>query len=89
VSEAVAGALAEGASRSLGASVGLGVTGVAGPGGGSPEKPVGTVCYAVCRSGGTVTRRERFLGDRDDVRARSAHAALGLLLRFLEGRESP
>jgi nicotinamide-nucleotide amidase len=87
VSELVAGALAEGVARKLNASVGIGVTGVAGPGGGSEEKPVGTVCYAVALRGRTLTRKEVFLGDRSAIRERSAHATLGFLLRVLDGRD--
>jgi nicotinamide-nucleotide amidase len=88
VSEDVARAMALGVVQKLHASAGLGVTGVAGPGGGSPEKPVGTVFYAATVGGRTVVRRELFLGDREAVRERAAHATLGLLLRLLEGREA-
>jgi nicotinamide-nucleotide amidase len=84
VSEAVAAAMAEGVARALGTRVGIGVTGIAGPEGGTPEKPVGTVCFAIALPEGTTTRREWFPGDRKDVRERSAQAALGLLLRLLE-----
>ena len=87
VGEAVAKAMARGVARELKASVGMGVTGIAGPGGGTPEKPVGTVCYAVSLGGETVARKELFLGDREAVRERAAQATLGLLLRLLEGRE--
>lgn len=86
VSEAVARAMAEGVARSFGADAGVGITGIAGPGGGTEEKPVGTVCYAVTLDGRTVVRRERFPGDRTFVRERSAQAVLFLLLRVLEGR---
>jgi nicotinamide-nucleotide amidase len=86
VSEAVARAMAEGVARSLGSNAGIGVTGIAGPGGGTEEKPVGTVCYAATLDGRTVVRRQRFPGDRTSVRERSAQAALFLLLRLLEGR---
>jgi nicotinamide-nucleotide amidase len=86
VSEAVAEALADGAIRALGADMGVGVTGVAGPGGGSPGKPVGTVCISVSGGAGTVSRKELLLGDRETVRARAAHHALGLLLKVLDGR---
>jgi nicotinamide-nucleotide amidase len=87
VSELVAGAMAESVARELRASVGIGVTGVAGPGGGSEEKPVGTVCFGVAFRGRTLTRKEVFLGDRSAIRERSAHATLGFLLRLLDGRE--
>ena len=87
VGVAVAKAMAVGVARELQASVGIGVTGIAGPGGGSPERPVGTVCYAVSLGGETVARKELFLGNREAVRERAAEATLGLLLRLLEGRE--
>jgi nicotinamide-nucleotide amidase len=87
VSEPVARAMAERAASTLGADVGLSVTGIAGPGGGSEERPVGTVWCAVSSRGHVVTRMYRFSGDRESVRERSAQAALFLLLRFLDGRE--
>ncbi len=87
VSEAVAEAMATGVRRALGSSVGLGVTGIAGPGGGSREKPVGTVCFAASLEERVSVRRELFLGDREAVRARASQAMLGFLLRLLDGRE--
>ena len=89
VSEAVVEAIAEAAARRFGASAGMGITGVAGPGGGTGSKPVGTVWYAVSLDGRTVARRERFPGDREEVRERSAQAVLALLLRMLQGRAEP
>ena len=87
VSEAVAKAMASSVARGMGASVGIGVTGIAGPEGGTEEKPVGTVCFAVAYAGKDVVRRELFLGDREAVRARAAHATLGLLLKLLDRRD--
>jgi len=86
VSEEVAKAMALGVCRRFGAEVGVSLTGVAGPGGGSAEKPVGTVCHAVAQGGSAQVRRERFPGDREEVRDRSTQAALALILRVLEGR---
>ncbi len=86
VSEPVARAMAEAVRQRFGASLGLGITGIAGPGGGSAEKPVGTVYMAVASGRGTEVRKEYFLGDREAVRGRAAHAALGLLLKLLDGR---
>ncbi len=86
VSKAVAAAMAREVARVLGADAGIGVTGVAGPEGGTPEKPVGTVWYAVAADGRVETRCERFPGDREAVRERAAQAALFLLLRALEAR---
>ena len=87
MSEGVATSMAERVAALFGASAGIGITGIAGPSGGSEEKPVGTVWYAVHLAGQTMARREQFLGDRAAVRAKSAHAALGMLLRLLEGRD--
>jgi nicotinamide-nucleotide amidase len=86
VSEEVALQMASGVATSLAADVGLSITGIAGPSGGSAEKPVGTVWYAVSRGGEAVARRELFPGDRQQVRERSAQAALTLLLRRLEAK---
>jgi nicotinamide-nucleotide amidase len=86
VSADVAQAMAEGVVRAFDAGAGLGVTGIAGPGGGTAEKPVGTVWYAAWYGGRCAVRGERFPGDREAVRERSAQAALMLLLRLLEGR---
>jgi nicotinamide-nucleotide amidase len=84
VSEPVARAMAEGARRALGCDWALAVTGVAGPGGGSDEKPVGTVDLAWAGPGVTDHRRVRFLGARERVRALSAQAVLeGLRRRLL------
>jgi nicotinamide-nucleotide amidase len=84
VSEPVARAMAEGARRALGCDWALAVTGVAGPGGGSDEKPVGTVDLAWAGPGGaTDHRRVRFLGARERVRALSAQAVLEGLRRRL------
>jgi len=86
VSEEVATALAEGARTVLGADVGIGVTGIAGPGGGTQDKPVGTVELAVVSPTGRRTRRLSLPGDRDLVRLRSVVTALHEL-RLLLTRE--
>lgn len=86
VSEPVARAMAEGARRRAGADVALAVTGIAGPGGGSKEKPVGTVWFALSDAAGTEGVCEHLLGDRTLIRERAACHALNLLrLRLLEG----
>jgi len=85
VSEEVALALAEGARKVLGADIGIGVTGVAGPGGGTEEKPVGTVWLALVRPGGQITRRADQRGSRADIRERSTTSAMHLLRRLLLG----
>jgi len=90
VSVEVARALADGARSRLGADVGVGITGVAGPGGGSEDKPVGTVCFCVSASDGArLTRRVELPGGRFDVRDRSTTVALHLVRRLLLGEADP
>ncbi|HUW38782.1 MAG TPA: nicotinamide-nucleotide amidohydrolase family protein [Rhodocyclaceae bacterium] len=86
VSEETARAMAEGALAHSRAGMALAITGIAGPGGGSPGKPVGTVCFSWCAAGAAAeSETRRFSGEREQVR-RSAviHALSGLLAR-LEG----
>jgi len=84
VSPEVAAALADGAIARFGAELGIGITGIAGPGGGSVEKPVGTVCLSVARSGGErIDRTVALPGNRDMVRERTTTVALHLLRRLL------
>jgi nicotinamide-nucleotide amidase len=85
VSEPVARAMAVGVRRLLGTTWGIAVTGVAGPGGGSEAKPVGTVILALAGDGEPDVRRFRFPGDRALVRARSVETALDFLRRRLRG----
>ena len=79
VSESVARAMAEGACTRFGAAYGIGTTGIAGPGGGTPQKPVGLVYIAVSRPGDTVVHRMLFEGNRDQIKTLSAEAALHFL----------
>ena len=79
VSEAVVRAMAEGARHRLGADLAAAVTGIAGPGGGTPEKPVGTVWLALADAAGTVARSSMFTGSRREIRGRAAQAALWIL----------
>lgn len=80
VSEPVARAMAEGALARFDADTAVGITGIAGPGGGSAEKPVGTVCFGVALSGRpTLVRTLRLPGDRSDVRERSTTVAMHML----------
>ncbi len=90
VSAEVARALAEGACSRLDADVGVGVTGVAGPGGGSPEKPVGLVWLSVVPAGHEqpLTRSVQLPGGRSDVRDRATTVAMHLIRRMLLGLES-
>jgi nicotinamide-nucleotide amidase len=84
VSGEVAEAMADGALERFGADFAISTTGVAGPGGGSEEKPVGTVFWCVKQAGGeAVVRSIRLPGDRADVRDRSTTVALHLLRRLL------
>jgi nicotinamide-nucleotide amidase len=86
VSEETAREMALGARRRFGASIGLSVTGIAGPGGGTPEKPVGTVHFALDDGDGTRLHRKLLLpGDRALVRRWSTSAALSLLRHHLLG----
>jgi nicotinamide-nucleotide amidase len=86
VSTEVAEALADGAAERFGADIGIGITGIAGPDGGTKEKPVGTVCFSVSsREGRRITRSTRLPGDRADVRDRSTTVAMHLLRRLLRG----
>jgi nicotinamide-nucleotide amidase len=85
VSEEVAKEMAEGVRKAAAATWGLSVTGIAGPTGGSEEKPVGTVFIALAGPTGTVAQRYRFAGDRELIRTFSAGAALEVLrLALLE-----
>jgi len=81
VSEAVALAMARGAAERLGASAAVSVTGIAGPGGGSEQKPVGTVWFGVALDGRAEARHTLLPGSRHDIRARAAQMSLHLLLR--------
>lgn len=85
VSGPVVEAMAAGAAQRFGTQAALAVTGIAGPTGGTPEKPVGTVWLAVHLEGRTEAVLRQFPGDRDEVRRRSAQAALDLLRRRLAG----
>ncbi|MFL5821824.1 MAG: competence/damage-inducible protein A [Solirubrobacteraceae bacterium] len=86
VSSEVAEALADGAVQRFESDFGIGVTGIAGPGGGTDEKPVGLVCFSVVAAGGgRITRSAQLPGNRADVRDRATTVALHLLRRLLRG----
>ena len=83
VSEEIAAAMAEGALANCAAHVALATTGIAGPQGAVPGKPVGTICFAWSRNGKTHTERRQFSGDRQSIRAQTVLHALKGLLHFL------
>ena len=85
VSEAVAGQMANGAAKTSGAQVGVGISGIAGPTGGSDKKPVGTVCFGFYITGKTVTKTMYFgnLG-RTQVRMAACNFAIDTLISLLE-----
>lgn len=85
VSAETASAMAEGARRRSGAQTSLAVTGIAGPTGGSEDKPVGTVWLAVDFDGQTMLKRRHYAGTRDMIRARAAQGGLDLLRRTILG----
>ena len=85
VSAAIAEQMARGAARVAGAQIGVGITGIAGPDGGTKDKPVGTVFIAVVSPDGETIRPYRFHGSRTVVRERSAQLALDLVRRRLLG----
>jgi len=89
VSEPVARAMAEGIRARNRASVGLGVTGIAGPAGGTAEKPVGLVWFAVADQGGTASAKEILSGDRALIRERAANYALNMLRLMLMRQSFP
>jgi PncC family amidohydrolase len=86
VSRQVAEAMAAGARATLGADLGLSITGIAGPDGGSADKPVGTVWMALASAEGVEARRFLFEGERGTVRSNSVKAAIDMLDRYLERR---
>lgn len=83
VSEPVARAMAEAIRRQANASVGVGITGIAGPGGGTPQKPVGTVAIAVVGEEEARVRTHQFVGGRDQVKFQATQAALNMLRLML------
>ena len=80
VSSECAAAMAEGARRRLNTDLAVSITGIAGPGGGSAEKPVGLVWFGLASKSGTTTEKKIFSGDREAVRTAAIEHALNLLL---------
>lgn len=88
VSEEVAQEMAQGALQRSGADIAVAVTGIAGPTGGTPTKPVGTVCFAVATAQGSQTVTRSFRGSREDIKWRSASEALNLARLALSSHAS-
>jgi nicotinamide-nucleotide amidase len=90
VSPEVAQAMAQGALARFDADVSVSITGIAGPGGGTEDKPVGTVCWCVMASDGRVLARDTVMpGDRTEIRDRSTTVAMQMLRRMLRGEDLP
>ncbi len=79
VSSETAAQMAQGARELLGADLAVSVTGIAGPDGGTAEKPVGTVWFGISTALGTRTEKALFMGDRESIRAQTIRHALGIL----------
>jgi len=89
VSEKTAGEMAAGVREALSADLGVAVTGIAGPSGGTPDKPVGTVCFGLARAGSVVTHRYQLWGTRDWVKLLASQVALDWVRRSVLGLEVP
>jgi nicotinamide-nucleotide amidase len=90
VSPEVAEAMSDGALERFGADVAISITGIAGPGGGTEEKPVGTVCWCAKLAGGEKLARDvRMPGDRTEIRDRSTTVGMHMLVRLLRGEDLP
>lgn len=87
VSEPCAREMAEGVKKLCNSTLAVAITGVAGPGGGTPDKPVGTVCFACVGPGSTRTATKLFAGGRDRVRRAAAYFALDLARRYFDTRK--
>ena len=84
VSAIVAELMATGVRDGVGVDIGLSITGIAGPAGGSPEKPVGMVFMGLATKKGVSVERFLFIGDRQEIRRQATEAALRMLLHYLE-----
>lgn len=85
VSVETAGEMARGVKKRLASSIGVSVTGIAGPGGGRPGKPVGTVYIGASKGRDTIVKRFLFRGSRAEIRKRSAEEALKLIISLAKG----
>ena len=87
VSEAVVHEMAAGARQAADADYALSISGIAGPDGGSPEKPVGTVCFGLADRQTTYARTARFSGNRDEIRRQAVDFALAFLNETLSSAQ--
>lgn len=88
VSAIVAELMAKGVQGGVGVDIGFSITGIAGPDGGSPEKPVGTVFMGLATKEGIWVERFLFSGNRQEIRKQATEAALSMILNYLEERFS-
>jgi PncC family amidohydrolase len=86
VSEPVAAAMADGIRSRAGTNIGIGITGIAGPGGGTPDKPVGTVMVAVAAGAEIRVRTFQFIGSREMVKFQAAQSALNMTRLMVLGQ---
>ena len=86
VSSQVVSEMALGVRRALAADIGISISGIAGPGGGTPEKPVGLVCFGLSTPDGVWTTQQQFDGDRTAVKEQAADFILGYILHYLDGQ---
>ncbi|MFV0637110.1 CinA family protein [Mitsuokella sp. WILCCON 0060] len=87
VSEETAREMAEGIRRAIKTDIGIGITGIAGPGGGTKEKPVGLVFIAVSGPWGTIVKENHFRGTRTEVKRQTTDTALSMACAYLEERK--
>jgi PncC family amidohydrolase len=85
VSSQVVSEMAVGVRRAMAADIGISISGIAGPGGGTPEKPVGLVCFGLSDSDHIWTSKQHFSGGRVDIKIQAADFILQYLLEYLEG----
>ncbi len=88
VSEETVREMARGVREKFGATIGLAITGIAGPGGGTPDKPVGLTYYALATAYDTIVRHHVWRGDRIAIKEQSAQAALEMLWEWMRGKSS-
>lgn len=86
VSSQVVSEMALGVRRALAADIGISISGIAGPGGGTPEKPVGLICFGLSSTEGIWTTQQQFPGERIVVKEQAADFILLYLLQYLEGQ---